>query len=56
MTGRGYFRKVKQKLKAQGGREIRADSEAKELVQQAEAYATQARRLGHTADRAKRLV
>ena len=27
MTGRGYFRKAKQKLKAQGGREIRADSE-----------------------------
>ena len=53
MSGRGYFRKEKHRLKAQGGREVLATTEARALKQKAEAYATQARRLKHTADRAK---
>ena len=55
MTGRGTFRKQKHTMKAQGGCQLNATNEARELRKTAEAYATQARRLGHTADRAKRI-
>ena len=40
-------------MKAQGGCQLNATNAARELRKTAEAYATQARRLGHTADRAK---
>ena len=57
MSGRGTFRKINHKLTALGaGRENAASSEAKNLNNKSEAYATQARRLGHTADRAKQLA